>query len=110
MELMGSYPDHEKKVCLAKLDSTSLAKLESKITAIPSALPKETNIKYLDNCSDERENYIYVNFGSYVQSFSYTQSTECRRAEIPSWLADLNHEVNLHRKKIEGCKNGQEKS
>lgn len=103
LELIKPYPNDENKLCTQKLDNKTLSKIRSKIDSIPSNIPKETEVKYLDNCADERENYIFITEGVSQLGFSYSQSNDCRRVEIPSWLISLNDELEKIKGTIEGC-------
>jgi hypothetical protein len=37
------------------------------------------------------------------QGFSYSQSNDCRRVEIPAWLISINEELEQIKNTIEGC-------
>ncbi len=103
MELIKPYPDDVKNQCTQKLDGGRLSIIKSKIDTIPASLPQETEIRYLDNCADEREDYIFITEGLNQQGFSFSQSAECRRTEIPAWLDNLNKELAQFKSIIDGC-------
>ena len=92
-----------RKVCEEKLDKTIIKRIKKKIDAIPDNISYGTSVTYLDNCFDEKENYIGVTIDGKVRMFAYSQSEKCWAVNVPIWLVELNTELNLHQDAINNC-------
>lgn len=102
MKITQFSPYHE-KICNSELDKQELSLIEEKIYRIPNGLPVGTIIQYVDKCSDENENYIYLTQASQVRGFIFSRENKCRATEVPNWLQALFSNLEQHIKLIENC-------
>jgi hypothetical protein len=95
--------DSGAQVCKKRLEEEKIIKIEEKIKAIPNNLPLGTLIQYLDNCKDERENYIYLIKGNVKRGFQYSREERCWDTTVPKWLISLFSELENNVSSIVNC-------
>ncbi|MCG8085542.1 MAG: hypothetical protein JAZ13_07475 [Candidatus Thiodiazotropha taylori] len=98
------FSPFREKICKVKLANQELTDINYSINAIPKSLPYGTKIKYMDNCNDEKENYIYITQGDVKRGFVFTRLKECRLTKVPFWLDNLYEELDHIMIRMDNCR------
>ncbi|MEW8340590.1 MAG: hypothetical protein AB2708_12130 [Candidatus Thiodiazotropha taylori] len=97
------FSPFQEKICEVELASHELADINYFINEIPKNLPYGTIIQYMDNCNDEKENYIYITKGDIKRGFVFTRLNECRLTKVPFWLDNLFEKLEQLKRRMNNC-------